>query len=431
MAPTPSQNPPRTTTSAPANAPASAPPGGAAAGESRSALFTSAGGDPAAGQSRSPLSEAARDVAVEAAQGAAVAEAERRLSPDVVKAAVAAGFARHLVPTAYGGDEGSFLELGRAVSAVGEGCAATAWCVSLAAHVGRMAAHLPEEGRREVWADGPDAFFVAALTPIGTAHPEPGGYRLTGTWPFVSAIDHADWALLTAQVPGAAGGPPEPRVLAVPRDAWRTEDTWHNVGMAATGSHTVIVKNLFVPAGRTVSRDDLFTGRGAADIAPRLAVPMQATTMMFAVPALGAAKGALTAWRRHAERKIRAAAAHPAPALPGMPTFNRVSWDVTLTRSATEIDAAELLLERAARTVDEHGPHLTALQTMRGWRDCAMATDALVAVANRLFRGVGTTGQSSTNPVQRFWRDINSMSGHQALQVESAATAYAYRALGL
>ncbi|WP_371131947.1 acyl-CoA dehydrogenase family protein, partial [Streptomyces sp. cf386] len=384
-----------------------------------------------AGENRAPLSEAARDVAVEAARGAGAAEAERRLSADVVKAAVAAGFARHLVPAAYGGDEGSFLELGRAVSAVGEGCTATAWCVSLAAHVGRMAAHLPEEGRREVWADGPDAFFVASLTPLGTAHPEPGGYRLTGTWPFVSAIDHADWALLAAQVPGAAGGPPEPRVLAVPRDAWRTEDTWHNVGMAATGSHTVTVEDLFVPAGRTVSREDLFTGRGAADVAPRLAVPMQATTMMFAVPALGAAKGALAAWRRHAERKIRAAADHPAPALPGMPTFNRVTWDVTLTRSATEIDAAELLLERAAHTADEHGPDLTALQTMRGWRDCAMATDALVGVANRLFRGVGTTGQSSANPVQRFWRDINSIAGHQALQVESAATAYAYRALDL
>ncbi|WP_327672980.1 MULTISPECIES: acyl-CoA dehydrogenase family protein [unclassified Streptomyces] len=399
MAPTPSPQPPRTTPSAPPDGPAT-------------------------------LSEAARDVAAEAARGAATAETERRLSTDVVKAAVAAGFARHLVPAAHGGDEGTFLELGRAVSAVGEGCAASAWCVSLAAHVGRMAAHLPEEGRREVWAEGPDAFLVAALTPLGTARPEPGGYRLSGTWPFVSAVDHADWALLAAHVQDDAGSPAEPRVLAVPRKSWHTTDTWHNVGMAATGSHTVTVTDLFVPAGRTVSREDLFTGRGAAAVAPRLAVPMQATTMMFAAPALGAAKGALAAWRQHAERKIRAAAGMPGPALPGMPSFNRISWDVTLTRSATEIDAAELLLERAARTVDEHGPGLNSPQTMGGWRDCAMATDLLVGVANRLFRGVGTTGQSSTSPVQRFWRDINSIAGHQALQVESAATAYAHQVLG-
>ncbi|MGY5106865.1 hydrolase, partial [Streptomyces sp. 900105245] len=149
-----------------------------------------------------------------------------------------------------------------------------------------------------------------------------------------------------------------------------------------------------------------------------------------AAPALGAAKGALAAWRRHAERKIRAAARNPAPALPGMPSFNRVTWDVTLTRSAGEIDAAELLLERAARNADESGHGLTPARTMRGWRDCAMATDLLVGVANRLFRGVGTTGQSTAEPVQRFWRDVNSMAGHQGLQVESAATAYAYQSLG-
>ncbi|MFD7710436.1 hydrolase [Streptomyces sp. NPDC059786] len=394
------------------------------------------------------LVSAARSVGREAARCAAAAETARRLDPDVVKAVVAAGFARHLVPAAHGGDEGTFLELGRAVSAVGEGCTATAWCASLAAHIGRMAAHLPEEGRRAVWAEGPDAFLVASLTPLGTARPVPGGYRLSGTWPFVSAIDHADWALLAAQVPDQG-----PRVLAVPRGTWRTEDTWHNVGMAATGSHTVTVTDATVPAARTVARDDLFTGRGAARVVPRLAVPMQATTMMFAVPALGAAKGAFAAWRQHAERKIRAAAGAPA-ALPGMPSFNRVTWDTTLARTATGIDAAELLLERAAETADSFrptpaptpgtglgpdldldlgpapGPGFTPLETMRIWRDCAVATDLLVGVADRLFRAVGTGGQSSASPVQRFWRDINSVAGHQALQVESAATAYAHQALG-
>ncbi|WP_432019379.1 acyl-CoA dehydrogenase family protein [Streptomyces sp. 1222.5] len=398
MAPTPSTGPPQATTDAPPD--------------------------------RQALVAAARDVAQEAARCAAAAERERHLAPDVVKAAVAAGFARHLVPAAHGGTEGTFLELGRAVSAVGEGCAATAWCVSLAAHVGRMAAHLPLEGRREVWAEGPDAFLVASLTPLGTARPVPGGHRLSGTWRFVSAIDHADWALLAANPPAGSGPAGAPRVFAVPRGAWRTEDTWHNVGMAATGSHSVTVEDVFVPQARSISREDLFTGRGAVDVAPRLAVPMQGTTMMFAAPALGAAKGALAAWRRHAEQKIRAAARNPAPALPGMPSFNRVTWDVTLTRSAGEIDAAELLLERAARNADESGHGLTPARTMRGWRDCAMATDLLVGVANRLFRGVGTTGQSTAEPVQRFWRDVNSMAGHQGLQVESAATAYAYQSLG-
>ncbi len=86
----------------------------------------------------------------------------------MVKSFLAAGFGRHFVPAALGGAEGTFLELNRAVAALGEGCTATAWCASLGAHVSRMAAHLPAEGMREVWADGPDALLVASLTPSGS-----------------------------------------------------------------------------------------------------------------------------------------------------------------------------------------------------------------------------------------------------------------------
>ena len=372
------------------------------------------------------LSSAARDVAAAAAQCATHTDTSRQLDPDVVKILVAAGFPRHFVPVSCGGNAGTFVELHHAVSAVGEGCAATAWCASLASHVSRMAAHLPAEGYREIWTDGPDTLLVASLTPLGKAEPVSGGYRLSGKWPFISAIDYADWALLAAMVPH--NGQPQPRVFAVPRSAWRTVDTWQNVGMVATGSNTVIIEDIMVPMARTVSRDDLFAGRAVDSDEPCHAVPMQATTMMFATPALGAAKGALKSWLDYVTPKIQAAVNLPKPALAGMPTFNRTSYDVTLARSATEIDTAELLLERAAVNADS-GPGLSPLQTMQNWRDCAMATEILVGVVNRLFRSVGTTGQASSNPVQRFWRDINSMAGHQALQIESAAIAYSHQVI--
>ncbi|SDD12282.1 acyl-CoA dehydrogenase family protein [Actinokineospora iranica] len=378
--------------------------------------------------SPTPLVSAARDVAVAAAEAAPAAERARRLDPDVVKAVVAAGFARHFVPVECGGSLGSFLDLTRAVSALGEGCAATAWCASLSAHVSRMAAHLPAEGYREIWADGPDVLVVGSLTPMGTAEPVPGGYRLSGQWPFVSAIDHAEWALLAANVAREHG--PEPRVFAVPRSAWRTVDTWHNVGMAATGSNTVIVEDVFVPEARTMRRDDLFAGRAVDSAAACHALPMQATTLMFVTPALGAAKGAFAGWVKHITPKIAAAAKVTAAPLPGMPRFNRTSHDVTLARTAAEIDAAEMLLERASEVADL-GRAVTPYLTMRNWRDCAQVTDMLITVVNRLFRGMGTTGQTTGNPVQRFWRDVNSLAGHQGLQFESAATAYSHEVIAL
>jgi alkylation response protein AidB-like acyl-CoA dehydrogenase len=373
----------------------------------------------------STLAEAAQEVSTTAAEEAANAEANRRLDPDVVKAFLAAGFARHFVPESVGGKAGTFGELHDGVVVVGAGCTATAWCASLAAHVGRFAAHLPAEGYREVWADGPDPLLVASLTPQGTAEPVPGGYRLSGKWAFISAIDFADWALVAAVVPRDEG--PEPRVFAVPRGSWSTLDTWHNVGMAATGSNTVIIEDVVVPEARTMSRQDLFVGNAVDSDAPCHAVPMQATTMMFSLPALGAATGALRSWTDYVTPKIKAAANAP-KALPGMPTFNRTSKDVILARSATEIDAADMLLRRSAAALDAGGP-ITPLQTMLNWRDNAVATDALLTVVNRLFRSVGTTGQSTSNPVQRFWRDTNSIASHQALQVESAASAYSHQVI--
>ncbi|MEU6131745.1 acyl-CoA dehydrogenase family protein [Saccharopolyspora sp. NPDC047091] len=376
---------------------------------------------------RTAFITAAQQVGAAAAAAAPRAERDRRLDPEVVRGLVAAGFARHFVPASCGGDEGTFLELNRAVAAVGSGCTATAWCASLTSHVGRMAAHLPAAGRHELWADGPDAFLVAALTPGGRAEPVAGGYRLSGRWPFISAIDYADWALLAALVDEDGGE--HPRVFAVPRAALRIEDTWHNVGMAATGSHTVVVAEALIPAARTVTRADLFAGRADSN-APCHRIPMQATTMMFATPVLGAAQGALAAWLQHVTPKIRAAAENPVVPLPGMPSFHRVGYDVELAECTARTDAAELLLERAASTADL-GPEITELQTMRSWRDCAVATADLVRVVDGLFQRCGTSGQSTAHPVQRFWRDVNSVASHQGLRTEAAATAYSYRLLGI
>lgn len=367
------------------------------------------------------LSSAARDVAVVAGERAAETERARRLDPEVVDALRAAGFARHFVPTSCGGNAATFIELTRAISTVGEGCTATAWCASLVAHLARMAAHLPAEGYGEIWADGPDALIVGSLTPLGKAEPVTGGWRLSGEWAFISGVDFSDWALVGAMVP--AGGQTQAQIFALPRAAYRIAETWFNVGMAGTGSNTLIVDDVFVPAVRAMSRDDLFAGRAVHSTAACHAVPMQATTLMFATPALGGARGALKSWLAYITQKMHNAAAKPAMALPGIPTFNRTPHDVTLARCAGEIDAAQLLLERASITIDQ-GTTITPLETMRNWRDCALATDMMVSVVNRLFRAIGTTGQSSVNPVQRFWRDVNSLAGHMGLQFESAASAY-------
>ncbi|MFF5103888.1 hydrolase [Streptomyces sp. NPDC000134] len=359
-----------------------------------------------------PIAAEAMEVA---ARHAVTAERQWRPARESIEAVVAAGFVRHFVPLDRGGNAGSFTALSRAVAELGEACPATAWCASVTAHLARMAAYLPVEGFREIWRDGPDAVVVGSLIPGGHAEPVPGGWRLTGRWSYVSAVDHSDWALLCGTVPAEEG--PRARMFAVARADFTVVDSWSDIGMRATGSHSLFAEGVFVPERRAMDRDVLLNGRSAGSPARCHAVPLRAVNALsFATPALGAARGMLALWRDGVAAKLR----KPSPG----PGNSRAAYETALARAAGEIDSAELLLDRAARIADGTGP-VTALLEARNLRDCALATDLLVTAADRLFRSAGTGAHSVDAPLQRYWRDIHSMASHVVLQFAAAAGAYA------
>jgi alkylation response protein AidB-like acyl-CoA dehydrogenase len=358
----------------------------------------------------------AREAAVAAAAAAAVSETRRRPDADVMKSVVDAGFARHFVPGRVGGSEGTFTELTRAVAALGQGCPATAWCASVIASLGRLAAYLPAGAWADVWADGPDTVVVGSLTPSGTAEPAEDGWRLSGSWGYISAVDFADWALLTAQIRG--GDRSTARVFAVPRRAFQVLDTWDSVGMRATGSHTVVADGVFVPSRHSYPRDDLFRGGAADSAAHPHTVPLPAVNgLAFATPILGAARGVLDAWRMSVTSRLQ-------HAVPGAPGRGRGSYELTFARAAGEIDAAELLLERTS-AIGDRGGDITPVEVARNLRDCSLAVDLLVTAVDRLFGTAGSSAQAAASPIQRFWRDVHSAASHVLLLFEPAAAAYA------
>ncbi|QYN34069.1 hydrolase [Pseudonocardia sp. DSM 110487] len=379
--------------------------------------------------SAKPLpSVATADLAAIAARCAAAADERRRLDPDVAAAVVDAGFARHFVPISAGGHAGTFADLAAAVVTVGEACAATAWCASLTASMSRMAAaFLPVEGQREIWSAGPDAVVVGSVTPLGRAEEVDGGWIVAGSWPYISFVEFSDWALVCAIV--GSGSDQVAKLFAVPRSAYRVEETWFNVGMQATGSNTLVVDDAFVARPLAFDRADLFAGKTVESPdtdAPCYSAPLQAVNgLSFVLPALGAARGALGSFSGYIANKIRTA-----PSLPGVPGVqgNRATYEMAFARSAGEIDAAQLLLERAVGIADQ-GAATTPAETAQNLRDCSLAVDMLVTAVDRIFRTAGTTGQSTKGSLQRFWRDVNSISTHMAIQFEPAARLYATETL--
>jgi two-component flavin-dependent monooxygenase/oxygenase LndZ5 len=285
-------------------------------------------------------------------------------------------------------------------------------------------AFLPAEGQAEVWSGGPDAVLVGSVTPSGTAQPRPGGWLLSGRWPYLSAVAHSDWALVCGVVPGGAEG--VPMLFAVPRAAYRIEDTWFSVGMQATGSNTLVLDEVFVPHSRAFDRGDLFAGRAdqPPDAVPACyRPPLPAVNgLIFATPAAGAARGMTRTFAAAFADRL-GSRARPLPGTAGVQGV-RASAELALARSAGEVDAAWLLLERAARLVDGSAP-VGPLDTARNLRDCSLVADLAVTAVNRLFREAGTRGQLTSSSMQRLWRDVTSISTHVALQFEPAARGYA------
>jgi len=363
-----------------------------------------------------------RTVGELAAAQAHRADRDCRLSGEVFAGIRAAGFARHFVPARWGGREGGFVEYVEEVEALSRRDASAGWCAAIAATFGRMAAYLPEPGRRRVWADGPDAFVAGALVPAGQAVPDGAGWTLSGRWPYISGVHAADWVLLSCVVPLAAKGR-EPRFLLVPRASCRIEQTWDSVGMRGTGSDTVVVDSAFVPEEHSFPQADLVAGLGSPGTPACLTVPLRSVSgLTFAVPLLGAVRGALDSWSAGVLRK-RA----------DVPAVQRSDADATtamaLARSAGEADAAGLLLSRAAQDADL-GLVRDEWAGSRAQRDQVLAADLLLDAVNRLQRTAGTSGQSLAGDLQRFWRDANTAAGHAVLRWEPAARRFAKAEFG-
>lgn len=363
-----------------------------------------------------PLRATATEAALVAAAHSADSERGRRLPPEVTEALVAAGFARQLVPTRWGGTAGGYGELAEAVATVGEGCASAGWCASVYAIAGRIGAHLPLEGQAEVWADGPDVPIASGIVPTPGARVERSGdgWRLTGEWPFTSGVHGAAWVFVGALVDDGNGGRGF-RFFAVPRAELTIRETWANVGLGGTGSDTAVLTDVLVPEYRSYRYDALLQGEAVGSAAAAHTAPYKLVNgLVFVTPALGAARGALRHWTEWIAGKYEVS---------GRPTRERASVQETLTRAASEIDLAGLLVARAADAADlgDRSPATMA----RSVRDFAVTADLLCSATERLLRGGGARAQTDANPIQRAWRDVHAAAGHTVLQFDTAAAGYA------
>ncbi len=351
---------------------------------------------------------AARAMSVEIRARADEVEQARRLPGDLSRRFAEAGFYRMCVPQAYGGLELPPQQTMRTIEALAEADGSCAWCAFIGATSGSVLAILAPEAAREIF-HRPDVLLGGVFAPHGRAVATPGGFRVTGRWPWGSGTENADWVMGGCQVirdgevERAKSGAPRSRMMIVPAEEIEFFDTWHVSGLCGTGSTDFAMNDLFVPERRAA-------GLG---VDRPLARPLYAFPQ-FGLLALGIAAVAMGLARAAIDELVRIA---------GSKTPQGSSRSLAMRPAAQcDVARAEALL-RSARSF--------AYETIeRAWdaalsdgaigveqrRDLRLATThatrASAAAVDLMYELGGGTSVYRRSPLQRIFRDVHVATQH-------------------
>jgi 3-hydroxy-9,10-secoandrosta-1,3,5(10)-triene-9,17-dione monooxygenase len=353
-------------------------------------------------------------------------------SPELHQAFLKAGLYRTVQPRMFGGYEFDIPTFYRAMLEISHGHPSAGWCLVLcASHPFLIASHWSEQAQRELF--GADGHFAAPhrVPPTGVLTPVEGGYRLTGVWDFCSGIPYSTHLVCGGRLP-VADGPPEVFCVAVPRDKLRILDDWggdQTLGMRASGSYSVEIKDAFVPAHHAVPMQGLFTRpedmrdgtpgtllHGNPMYLGRVAGPYH---MSLVTPVVGAAKAALDEY----EDIIRSKKTTFPPIIP---RAEHEDFQRALGRATILTDSAENLLIRGGEVYMEmcqrwaaDGTPITVEANLRLWAMMQQAGRMACDAVELLFKNAGTSVTRKGSRMERYFRDVQMYRAHPSSLFEN------------
>ncbi|MDP9101718.1 MAG: flavin-dependent monooxygenase [Actinomycetota bacterium] len=375
--------------------------------------------------------EAVQDLLPGFRERAGRGDSERRLPEESVAELAQAGVFSMLQPARFGGLETDPVEFYDVIRAIASADGSTGWCSSVIGVHPWQIALFPDEAQQEVWGSDPLTLVSSSYAPTGKLTAVEGGYRGTGRWAFSSGCDHCSWVLLGALVMGPEGKPTDFLTILVPRSDYTIHDVWDVVGLRGTGSNDIEIDDIFIPAHRTLSFNDVSALRCPGqelNTAPLYRLPFGTVfSDTITTPIIGMAQGAYEAHVETMRERVRISYG-------GQKVAQDPFAHVRVARAASDIDAAWLQL---ARNLDEEmrfaaaGEDLPMELRLRARRDQVRGTERAIESIDLLFKNSGGRSLKSGNPIERAWRDAHAGSVHAANDVERWLAMYGKGAFGL
>jgi alkylation response protein AidB-like acyl-CoA dehydrogenase len=356
----------------------------------------------------------------------AAAEEARRLPQETFDALAAADVFRMTAPKRFGGFEADFVTQCEVLAEVARGSPSASWVSTILSAMSWLVSGFPDEAQEEVF-DTRDPRVSGVFSPTGTAIRKSGGYVVSGRWGYNTGGHGGNWTVVNAVLTenGVAG---MPHCCLVRSQELDRLDDWHASGMAATGSSTVVARDIFVPEHRVLPLPELVEGRYPRrhnSSSPYYNYPLASVlTANAAGTPVGIARGALELFRER---------------LPGR--------TITYTTYATKIEApvTHLQIGEAALSVDSSDAHMRlACSLLDGANGAPSKFDrvklrAHVGAATRyareavdtLFYASGASVIQANVPMQSFQRDMQALANHAIMHPQTNVELYGRVLCGL
>ncbi len=374
----------------------------------------------------------ARAIARIAREQAPQSEAARRIGDDIIARMRQADLFRILQPKAYGGFEYGFDVFAQVEAILASGCGSTGWVYGLLASHQWLIACFSQAAQDEVWHDR-NALAAGTYAPVAQAEAVDGGYVVSGSGGFCSGCDNAQWQFLGGLIPQPQGGP-QPGFFLLRTSDIMIDDDWRVMGLAGTGSKSIVARRAFVPSHRAVTFAELVNATAPGMRAHPNPLYKQSFLAVLPVtivsPVLGMAEGALAAFLDEAKvRTTRGAVAGGNRRMAELATVQ-----LRVAEASACIDGARLMMFRdlaEAAALAQRGEAVSMDVRLRNRRDQAFCVRLAIQAIDALFLAAGGQGLFLDHPLQRFWRDAHAAASHISLNWDSTGSMFGQYLLGL
>lgn len=335
---------------------------------------------------------------------------DRRIPDETIRDFHNAGFFKILQASVYGGYEMDPQVFYAVLLEIAKTCMSSAWVLGVIGVHNWQLNLFDDPAADAVWGKDSSVLISSSYAPLGQVTPVDGGFKLKGRWSFSSGCEHCDWVFLGAVVPTeeAPWDMSNYRTFLLPKGDYKIVDNWDVVGLRGTGSHDIVVDDVFVPEHRTHNMQEDDGGRKFMHKPPLYRLPfMQVFSRAVSTPTLGATEGAL-------EKYIEVARTRRAGPI-------MMCDDPNAKRLAAEVDSTVASMKSTLfqnfnqlMTCARAGEVMNVLDRARFRHNTAIVADQCVTLSARMLKASGSSAIRHGSALLNQHHDILASQAHIA-----------------